>query len=502
MTSRTITLYLENENATKQLGEDLALALGKGSLIYLTGDLGMGKSTFARAFIRAACDDIDLDVPSPTFTLAQAYHGNSATGPIAHFDLYRLEDGFEAEELGIDNALETGIALIEWPERGSGFIPDFDLEIELAETGPAARSAKISGRLSVIERIERSLAIRKFLSENWSSSVTRRYMLGDASTRAYETAELDEYKRILMNAPPMADGPIIANGKPYSQIAHLAEDVRPYVAITHLLRERGFEAPEIYAQDLDNGFLIIDHLGHEGVLDNEGAPDASKYLAAIKVLAQMHSYSWPDKVPLGENGIHIIPTYDLDAMMIEVDLLAKWYVPRFTGKPLNNGEQEAFEAIWRELIKHLAGAEKTLVLRDYHSPNLLWLAGNEPDHRIGLIDFQDAMIGPSAYDVASLAQDARVAVPQELEQDLLNKYLQERRAFQADFDRDGFLEAYAIMAAQRATKVLGIFVRLNERDGKPAYLAHIPHMQAYLKHSLKHPILAKLKSWLSTNAGF
>ncbi len=502
MTSRTITVYLENENATKLLGEDLALALGKRSLIYLTGDLGMGKSTFARAFIRAACDDLDLDVPSPTFTLAQTYHGNSATGLIAHFDLYRLEDGFEAEELGIDDALETGIALIEWPERGSGFIPDFDLEIEFAETGPVARSAKLSGNSPVMERIERSLAIRKFLSENWSPAVTRRYMLGDASTRTYETAEFNGHKRILMNAPPMADGPIMANGKPYSQIAHLAEDVRPYVAITHLLRERGFEAPEIYAEDLDNGFLIIDHFGHEGVLDDKGTPDASKYLAAVKVLAQMHSHNWPEKVPVGEIGTHIIPTYDLDAMMIEVDLLAKWYVPRFTGKPLNDDALKEFEAIWRELIKHLADAEKTLVLRDYHSPNLLWLAENEPDHRIGLIDFQDAMIGPSAYDVASLAQDARVIIPQKLEQNLLNRYLQERCAFQADFDRDGFLEAYAIMAAQRATKVLGIFVRLDERDRKPAYLAHIPHMQTYLKHSLKHPILAKLKSWLNTNAGF
>lgn len=502
MTSRCLIIELNNEAATQRLGEDLALALNAGTLVYLTGDLGMGKSTLARALIKAACDDSNLDVPSPTFTLVQTYPGNCATGKISHFDLYRIETGEEIEELGIDEAIDVGIGLIEWPENGYGFTPDFNLDISLCENGPTARTAELRGDDQLLDRIERSLAIRQFLNDNWHGDTCRRYMLGDASTRAYETAEFNGEKRILMNAPPMADGPVIANGKPYSQIAHLAENVRPYVAITQILRDEGFEAPVIFAQDLDQGFLLISHLGDEGVLDENGDPDAEKYLAAVDILAQMHTRIWPETVSLSEGPEHVIPQYDRDAMMIEVDLMAKWYVPRISGQTLGDKAHQEFVAIWDELISKLASSEKTLVLRDYHSPNLLWLRDNPSAQNIGLIDFQDAMIGPCAYDVASLAQDARVSVSPELEQSLVNAYVKARCTSQTDFDREAFLESYAVMAAQRVTKVLGIFVRLDERDGKPAYLAHLPRMQTYLKRSFGHPVLEKLKNWYSDNAGF
>jgi len=135
------------------------------------------------------------------------------------------------------------------------------------------------------------------------------------------------------------------------------------------------------------------------------------------------------------------------------------------------------------------------VLRDFHSPNLLWL----PDRRgiacVGLLDFQDALIGPAAYDLASLLQDARVDVPEAWEIELIGTYIRARSIDDPSFDVKSFAQLYATMAAQRASKILGIFARLNKRDGKPQYLRHIPRVWAYLQRSLAHPSLEALKDW-------
>jgi aminoglycoside/choline kinase family phosphotransferase len=135
------------------------------------------------------------------------------------------------------------------------------------------------------------------------------------------------------------------------------------------------------------------------------------------------------------------------------------------------------------------------VLRDYHSPNLLWLPQREGIARVGLLDFQDAVMGPAAYDVASLLQDARVDVPEMLEIALLSRYSRARHAADAGFDAAQFAQAYATMAAQRASKILGIFARLEKRDHKPQYLRHMPRVWAYLRRALAHPALEALQSW-------
>jgi len=143
-------------------------------------------------------------------------------------------------------------------------------------------------------------------------------------------------------------------------------------------------------------------------------------------------------------------------------------------------------------------APPTWVLRDYHSPNLLWLPDRDSVARIGLLDFQDAMMGPAAYDVASLLQDARVDVPESLEVALLSRYAR-ARLYDQRFDAPAFARLYATLAAQRATKILGIFARLNRRDGKPQYLRHVPRLLRYLNRSLAHPDLAPLKAWYAAH---
>ena len=155
--------------------------------------------------------------------------------------------------------------------------------------------------------------------------------------------------------------------------------------------------------------------------------------------------------------------------------------------------------LWREALEPAIDAPPTWVLRDYHSPNLLWLPQREDVARIGLLDFQDALIGPAAYDVASLLQDARVDVPEALEVALLSRYVRARaRAISASTPRPS-RRLYATLAAQRATKILGIFARLDRRDGKPQYLRHMPRLLGYLQRSLAHPALAPLKAWYAAN---
>ncbi|PLX38693.1 MAG: tRNA (adenosine(37)-N6)-threonylcarbamoyltransferase complex ATPase subunit type 1 TsaE [Hyphomicrobiales bacterium] len=494
----SLTRDLADEAATIRLAEDIAMVLAPGDVIALEGDLGAGKTTFSRALLRALADDAFLEVPSPTFTIAQSYEALRV--PVVHFDLYRLGSAEELDEIGFDDALEIGAALIEWPDRADGLLPAdrLILSLEIVGAGDARRATLTSVGEGWAERLSRSFALRAFLDEAGWTGAERRHLQGDASTRSYERIRRDGEHAVLMNAPRRPDGPPVADGKPYSQIARLAEDVRPFVAIGETLRANGFSAPELFAHDLDAGLLLLEDLGGEGVVE-EGAPIAERYGVATDVLADIHGLDWPDSVPLPDGSIHHVPPYDEAALTIEVRLLADWYVPHMTGGELDGAALDEFLALWRERFDALDQAEKSWVLRDCHSPNLIWLPEREGPARIGLIDYQDAVIGPAAYDLASLLQDARVTVPPELEQVLFARYLERRRAADTDFDRDTFAAAYATMAAQRATKVLGIFARLNHRDGKPVYLAHIPRVRDYLYRSLTHPVLSGLKLWYESH---
>ena len=467
------------------------MALRAGDAIALRGDLGAGKSTLARALIRALADDIGLDVPSPTFTLVQSYETRV---PVHHFDLYRLSSPDELDELGLDDALVQGAALIEWPERAGDRLPGSALEVELAEHGEG-RAARISGQGAVFERVARSLAMRDFLGTAGWGEASRRHFVGDASARSYEIVSLaGEAPRVLMNSPRLVLGPPVRDGRPYAVIAHTAQSVTAFVAIDKALLAAGVCVPVIHAQDLDQGFLLLEHLGPEGFLSSDGQPIAERYEAAAELLAMMHAKTWHEHMEAASGVFHDVPPFDREAMLIEADLLVDWYVPWITGKPENDALRAGYHKEWNGLLDRLAGSQYTLMLRDFHSPNIIWRAERSGLDRLGIVDVQDALIGPAAYDVASLAMDARVTVPTEIERRTVEAYVAARHAAGA-FDEAGFAEAYAIMAAQRNSKILGIFVRLEKRDGKPYYLRHLPRIRDYLRRALAHPSLGGLKEF-------
>ncbi len=498
--SYSFTVDLANEAATYRLVSDVAALIEAGDMITLSGDLGAGKTTFARAFIRyVACDDT-IEVPSPTFTLTQTYALPRFS--LVHTDLYRLSGPAELTELGFDEASEGAVTLLEWPDRATGLLPADRLDIALTlapQQGPNARSARITGYGSFASRAERILTIRQFLDRSGFGQAERRRIQGDASTRSYERLTRDRATYILMNSPKRPDGPPVRDGKPYSAIAHLAESVTPFVAMAHALRGRGLSAPAIFAADRDAGLLIIEDLGDELVVAGDPpAPIEPRYEAATSLLAELHSETLQSVVPVEPDVEYRIPHYDMDAFLIEVDLLLDWYLPKLEIK-ISDTKRGTYRALWREALLPITEDEPTWVLRDFHSPNLLWLPEREGTARVGLLDFQDAVLGPAAYDVASLLQDARVDVPETLEIALLSRYTRARRSTYPAFDAPNFARAYATLAAQRASKILGIFARLELRDRKPQYLRHLPRIWGYLQRSLAHPALKPLAAWYRAN---
>jgi tRNA threonylcarbamoyl adenosine modification protein YjeE len=482
-----IDLVLPDEAATQRLGADLALALRKGDVLALSGDLGAGKSTLARAIVRTLAADDELDVPSPTFTLVQTYAGRV---PIGHFDLYRIADAFELDELGLSDVLADGAALIEWPERAEGRLPAGAVTIRLDDAGDGRR-ATIAGAGGVVDRIARSLAIRDFLHRSGRADARRTPFPGDASARGYELVDMpDEPQRVLMDSPPLVLGPPVRDGKPYAVIARTSRTIAAFVAVDRLLADAGIAVPDVLAADLDHGFALLSHLGSCHFLD-QGKPVAERYAAAAELLAFLHARPLPHKAEAAPGVVHAIPPFDRAALMIEADLLLDWYVPWKTGVPASDALRADFASAWTTVLDGIAGCETGVVLRDYHSPNIVWRPERSGLDRMGVLDFQDALIGPLAYDVASLAMDARVTLPPETEASTVAAYVAARHAA-GSFDDQAFSAAYAAMAAQRNTKILGIFVRLNERDGKPAYLQHLPRIRDYLRRALAHPALAPL----------
>ncbi len=488
----TLTLILAGERDTIEFGEDLALALKPGDCVALSGDLGAGKSTFARALIRAMADEADLDVPSPTFTLVQSYEDLRI--PIAHFDLYRLGDASELDELGFDEALASGICLVEWPEMAGELLPSDRIVMKLEHEG-TGRRVTITATAPALSRIRRVLAIREFLTVNSYLGASRRFLTGDASMRAYESVRTQAGETlVLMDWPKRPEGPPVLDGKPYPKVAHIAEDAYPFVAISQYLRGIGLTAPEVLHVDYDQGILLIENLGSEGVVDENGRPIGDRYRESVVCLGFMHGHAMRQDLPIEGGPIHHIPDFDPTAMKMEARLLLDWYLPWKRGEQASDEERQDYLSIWDGLIGELADAEKNLLLRDFHSPNIIWQPQESGVRRVGLIDFQDAMIGPTAYDLASIVQDARVDIPKALADQMMIDYLTLRRSL-GDFDEARFLKAWAIMAAQRNCKLGGLWVRLKERDGKPQYLQHMPRTLRHLSTALAHDALAPLREW-------
>ena len=494
----TSTLHFRNQMETENFARMVSLWARPGLAIALSGDLGSGKSTFARALIRAlAKTSEEFDIPSPTFPIVQIYDNTRI--PVAHIDLYRLSTSTEVEDLGLNEFFTSHLVIIEWPGLLGDALPEATLNIKFSGLG-TERQLTISegGTWSVL--FARNKAIVDFLkNSNWQDA-ERKFFEGDASSRRYEILEKNKTNTLLMDMPQRPDGPPVKDGKPYSTIAHLAEGITAVSAVNSHLHELGYSAPIIEMIDLDSGLAIIENLGGKvfGQMMRDGDNMREPLATAVEVLADMATRSWPSVVELENKKIHIVEAYDVNAQMIEIDLLLSWFWPYIRGSEAPQSPRDSFEKIWLQLLPKTKAQKPQWVLRDFHSPNLIWIKERKGSKRVGLIDTQDAVMGHAAYDLASLLQDARVDVDFALADQLYDQY-EKRRTAQGSFDTQEFATAYAILGAQRATKILGIFARLSKRDGKPDYLKHMPRVSRYLARNLLHPQLRALAEWFEVN---
>ncbi len=306
----------------------------------------------------------------------------------------------------------------------------------------------------------RSDIIAAFLADRpWA----RVPLAGDASARRYERLRDGDRRAILMDVPPESG---------------LA--LTPFLSVTRWLRSHGLSAPEILAADPENGLLLLEDLGDDlfAVLcaaDPSHEPEL--YAAAIDLLAHLQTLPPPtDWTP---------PPYDRTVLMREARLLTEWYAP------LSGDLAAEFDARAEDVFSLLA-APTVPIYRDYHAENLLWLPERVGFAKIGLLDYQDMLIGHPAYDLVSLLEDARRDIAPDLRAHLLSRYLD-----RAGADRETFVRDAHILAAQRNMKILGLFTRLHRRDGKPRYLTLLPRVWGLLQLDLAHPALAPLRDFVT-----
>ncbi len=488
----TLTIDAADERATSIVAEDVAAVLQAGDLVALTGDLGAGKTTFARAMIRSASGEAGLEVPSSTFPIRIDYP--LARLPIAHVDLYRIGGDGDDQELGLEDALEDSALIVEWPDRLDWPEVADRLDVNFEISGDR-RNLSLVAHGSWPERLRRSHEIRAFLDRSGFAGARRFHVVGDASAKSFERIVDDAGgTAIAMNAPARTPGPPVWSGRTYDDVAHRALDVLPFLAIASALAAGGLHVPHIIARDRAAGLVIMEDLGSGTITGPNGEPVVARYKAAMDLLAHLHAKDWPRDLDYDGEAYHV-PRYDVDAMLIEVSLFCDWYLPRSRGGPMSDRERNAFLEAWESVLSGLDGIPATWVMRDFHSPNILWQPGEEGLARVGIIDIQDTLVGHPAYDVASLAQDARVEIDAETEAELFRHYCDSRRVWDLQFDAARFAESYAVLGAQRATKVLGAFTRLAFHGGKPGYERHLPRVRDVLARNLARPVLSSLRVW-------
>jgi aminoglycoside/choline kinase family phosphotransferase len=291
-------------------------------------------------------------------------------------------------------------------------------------------------------------------------------LAGDASFRRYFRVVSGTRSAVLMDAPP-----------PH-------EDPRPFIAVATWLAGCGLNAPEIIAQDLERGLLLLADFGDSRLreaLDSDPARERELYERATDVLVHLHAYP-----PMAG-----LPVHGIDQWLEELKLFTDWYCPAVGIEADSMG----YQAAWRAVLEPVAndGLGPVTVLRDYHAENIMLVDGREGIAHFGLLDFQDALAGHPAYDLASVLEDARRDVPPAIEQAMIAHYVA------ATGQSNAFERAYWALAAQRNTRILGVFTRLWKRDGKPHYRRFQPRMWGLLERDLERPQLAPVRAWFDSN---
>lgn len=309
---------------------------------------------------------------------------------------------------------------------------------------------------------DRVALAREFLQRFGWGAARSEHLAGDASDRSYVRVYLGDRRAVLMDSPPGG-----------------VDDIRAFVAMDRHLRHLGLSAPEVPAEDLETGFLLLEDLGDDlyaRLLDREPGREVEIYAAAVEVLAHLQASPAPAGLP------------DLTAAdwAKAAGLVLDHYVPAAIGRTPDAGP---FLSALEDALATHADGPRVLILRDFHAENLLWLPERQELARVGLLDFQLGQMGQPGYDLVSLLQDARRDVAPETEAAMAARFVALTGA-----DPSAFTAEYAVLGTQRALRILGIFARLCVVGGKPGYLRLMPRVWGQLWRNLDHPALAALRA--------
>lgn len=317
----------------------------------------------------------------------------------------------------------------------------------------------------------RPVRMAAFLARSGLATADVRPLAADASFRSYHRVHApDGQVLVLMDAPPPD------------------EDVRPFVRVATLLADWGLSAPAVLAADPDNGFLLLEDLGDDlfsHLIRSAVVAEETLYRAAIDVLIALHGRGAPADLPL----------HDPKTLLTEVGLFLEWRFPEIHGRAPTAVEADSFHTAWQQVLSGVADPTGTLVLRDYHVDNLIWRSERTGAQRVGLLDFQDAVSGHAAYDVASLLSDVRRDIDPALAARMVRHYLQG-----TGIDPIPFRRALAVLGAQRNMRILGVFTRLWRRDNKPSYTGWLARAWRLVRRDLQHEALAPVRAWMAEHA--
>jgi N-acetylmuramate 1-kinase len=309
---------------------------------------------------------------------------------------------------------------------------------------------------------DRGADLAAFLTRHGWGAAERRHLAGDASDRRYERLRLGAATAILMDNPPGG-----------------ADDPAAFATMARHLRGLGLSAPRVLAEDLTRGILLLEDLGDDlfaRLVVADPSREGELYAAATDAL--LHLQAAP--APPG------LPDFSAKDWAEAAGFALDWYAFAANGA---RPDPTAFLAEMTQSLKTHADGRRVLILRDFHAENLLWLPGRAGPARVGLLDFQLGQMGQPGYDLVSLLQDARRDVAPETEARMVARFAEASGA-----DPKAFAAHYAVLGAQRALRILGIFARLCLVAGKPRYVALIPRVWGQLQRNLAHPALADLRA--------
>ncbi|MFV9875254.1 MAG: aminoglycoside phosphotransferase family protein [Rickettsiales endosymbiont of Dermacentor nuttalli] len=316
--------------------------------------------------------------------------------------------------------------------------------------------------------LDHILRKQQFLNHNQLKDAITKKTIQDASTRVYERLISKGQSYILMDTN--LDRKMLES----------------FIMVDKLLLDFNFSAPRIIVYDYELGFALLEDFGddsYKSFLEIETEKERLLYKYAIDLIVDLQNQKIPS---------NLLPSYSIDLLLKEVELFVSWYIPLLNGEELSPNIREEYIKIWIRLLTYIQPLDSTLVLRDYHADNLMWLPERSGIKKVGLLDFQDAVVGSPIYDVVSLLEDARRDIKDLLVEDMISYYLEKN----TKITRKEFLGHYAILGVQRNLKIIGIFACKAVNDKNSSYLKLIPRVWRYINNSIKHPLLRPMHKWL------